>query len=135
MPLLLKIVAGCAAVAVIPFSILFFCGEDILAWILGEKWREAGLYCEIMVPWLFMMWATMPCAVLVEVLRKQGIWLYVQITHVTLRAGAFGLAYWHNWDAVVTLNAFVLVCVLGNFLVLWLGIHYASVHDKGLAKQ
>ncbi len=37
-----------AVLSVVPFFVIIFFGEDIFAIVLGERWREAGVYAQIM---------------------------------------------------------------------------------------
>lgn len=98
----------------VPFGGLWLVGQPLAAWLLGERWLEAGRYLEIIAPWLFMLWVTAPSNPIFVVLRKQKLWLFLQIATTVLRLGAFGLAYVLAAGPTWTLQAFVIATVGSN---------------------
>lgn len=63
-----------AAVAFVPFTLLFFFGEEVFSLFFGAEWSRAGVYAELMVPWLFFNFIVSPVSMLPTILRKQGRW-------------------------------------------------------------
>ena len=67
-------------IAIIPFSILFFQGEELFAFVFGNEWRSAGLYSEILSIWMFINFILSPISIVLIVLNKQkqnfylGLW-------------------------------------------------------------
>ena len=53
------------------FGILFFIAPDLFAFVFGEKWRVAGEYSRILIPYLFMNFLISPISNIVIVLEKQ----------------------------------------------------------------
>jgi O-antigen/teichoic acid export membrane protein len=58
-------------ISVLPFGILFFYGSEIFGFVFGDNWREAGVYSEIMAPWLMMNFIVSPLSQIPTVLNKQ----------------------------------------------------------------
>jgi O-antigen/teichoic acid export membrane protein len=50
---------------------LFLYGEQIFSFIFGENWKEAGLYSEIMAPWLMINFILSPISQIPTVLKRQ----------------------------------------------------------------
>jgi O-antigen/teichoic acid export membrane protein len=121
---------GLAALGAVPFTILFFVGQPVLTWILGDRWFDAGGYLEIMAPWLFMIWVAAPAHSIFIVLRKQDYWLYVQVGITFIRLAAFGLAFVSQFSPEETLSAFVLATVLVNFGTILLAMILILNHDS-----
>jgi len=103
-----------ALLGVVPFGILWLFGEQLLTVFLGERWANAGHFVEILAPWLYMIWTTIPSAALMVVLRKQALWLRIQVGATVMRLGVFLIAYLMSATPEQTLIAFVSLSVLGQ---------------------
>jgi lipopolysaccharide exporter len=118
-----------ALLGAVPFGTLWLFGQPLLGWLLGERWLEAGRYLEIMSPWLLMVWVTAPANPVFIVLRKQAVWLTMQVCLTLLRLMAFGLAYLYSAGPEWTLQAFVVATVLGNIFTIGVTIMLISKHS------
>lgn len=58
-------------VALPTFGILFFIAPDLFAFVFGEKWRIAGEYSQILIPYLFMNFLISPISSIPIVLQRQ----------------------------------------------------------------
>jgi O-antigen/teichoic acid export membrane protein len=127
--------AALALLGTIPLAVLWFFGGPLASWLLGEKWSDAGRYLEIISPWLFMLWVTAPSNPVFVVLRKQRLWLTMQVTATVFRLATFGLSYLLGAGPEWTLGAFVIATVMGNIVIIltasWLVMqHQASLPEK-----
>lgn len=109
------------ALGIIPFGILWLFGEEILIVVLGEAWREAGYYVEILAPWFFAAWTSAVIAPTMIVQRKQGLWLVLQLTIFLFRIGVFGWCFLAKASVEYTLTLFVAVNVILIMLVMIVG--------------
>lgn len=100
-----------------PAAVLFFRGQEILTFILGEKWIEAGRFAEILAPLLLSFWVTSPAAMLLITLRRQNYWLLVQASIAILQICVFVYAYVNGLSAAWALSAFVVVQLTINLLM------------------
>ncbi len=57
-------------ISIIPFSILYFFGENLFSFVFGKEWTLAGKYSEIMAPWLMMNLIVSPISQLPVVIGK-----------------------------------------------------------------
>jgi len=69
----LKIIVLTAAFVIVPLLVLFFYSEDIILFILGEKWVKAGAYISIMVFMLFFRTIYSAISPLADIKKKLHI--------------------------------------------------------------
>ena len=58
-------------IALPTFGILFFIAPDLFAFVFGEKWRVAGEYSQILIPYLFMNFLISPISSIPIILQQQ----------------------------------------------------------------
>lgn len=108
-----------------PTLLLMMAGESMLRLLLGERWAQAGAFVEILSPLFYVMLVSRPATALVDLLRKQRLWLRIQMASSLFRAIAMVLA-WQLWGTQISvLWGFV---VAGMFPYMWCMLHiYSSV--------
>ncbi len=57
-------------ISIIPFTVLYFFGENLFSIVFGKEWALAGRYSEIMAPWLMMNLIVSPVSQLPVVVGK-----------------------------------------------------------------
>ena len=72
LPVMKTSVLSLVLLSVIPFTCLFFFGEEIFAYVFSEKWREAGVFAEIMSPWLMVSFISSPITSIPVILKRQS---------------------------------------------------------------
>ncbi|MCO4813375.1 MAG: lipopolysaccharide biosynthesis protein [Flavobacteriales bacterium] len=70
-PIMLKAVRTLSLFSIVPFTLIFFFGEEIFAYVFSEKWRGAGKYSEILAPWFMMNFISSPISAIPVILRRQ----------------------------------------------------------------
>ncbi|MDB5053872.1 MAG: polysaccharide biosynthesis protein [Bacilli bacterium] len=64
----------------IPIFILFvLCSPLLFSFVFGEKWREAGVYAQLLSPWLFVNFIVSPTTHVPIILQKQKKAFYYSI--------------------------------------------------------
>ncbi len=109
---------GLACVAALPFTVLWFFGEPFSTLLLGDRWAQAGRYLEIISPWLLVLIVSAPANPIFIVLRRQRLWLQLQVVLTIVRLGTFGLAFVVGSGAEWTLGVFVAASVMGNLALI-----------------
>jgi teichuronic acid exporter len=89
-----KSVRTLTLLSIIPFAIVFFFGEELFAFVFGENWREAGVYAEIMAPWLMVNFITSPISPLPMILNKQRQFFFLAIFGTLLMLATLFLPNW-----------------------------------------
>ncbi len=82
--------------SVIPFSILFFYGQELFCYVFGKNWELAGKYSEIMAPWLMMNLIVSPISHLPAVIGKLKSFFLVGFLGSVLAIGLFLFPYFNN---------------------------------------
>lgn len=123
-PLKRKIVRAvwlCAGVAIIPFGLLIFFGEPIFGLFFGEEWSGAGVYAEILVPWLFFNFIVSPVSMLPTILRKQARWFVYSVIGSALSVIVAFVMALQGYTFEEVLYAVVAISAVHNIaLMVWL---------------
>jgi len=72
--------------AILPFTVLAFWGNDIFRIVFGGEWEFSGTLGQLMAPWLFAVFIGSPLANLLVVMEKQKISLIFNVLMLLLRA-------------------------------------------------
>lgn len=68
-----------------PFLLITFVGADIFSAVFGQKWTEAGLYAQILAPWIFLTFLASPISTLCTVFERQDVGLFFNIVLIAVR--------------------------------------------------
>ena len=91
LPLMTKAVKTLALLSIVPFSVIFFFGEELFAFVFGDSWRGAGTFSEIMAPWFLINFITSPISTLPLILRRQNSFFKVAIVGSFLMIGCVSI--------------------------------------------
>ncbi len=126
-----KVVGVMVVSGLLPVLVLWFIGEEIVVIILGDRWRTAGHYTEILAPWLYQVWVTAVVPSVMIIFRKQSLWAGVQISAGLVRAAVFGVAYGLAWGPEMALSAFAWVNVVIGVIMILLAGQVVKRGDRG----
>lgn len=114
----------------VPFSVLWFWGDELIGIFLGQNWSGAGRYAELLAAWFFVVWVSSPSAMLYVVMRQQKQWLVSQFALAVLRALALFLAFVVGASALQSVAAYVVVSITLNVAVVaymsWYVVQYET---------
>lgn len=116
-PTYIKTVTIMLLLGVLPAAVLFLFGEELIAFLLGDAWREAGRFAEVLAPLLLSFWVSSPAAMLLITLRKQNYWLAIQLSIALGQLAVFAYAYWTGQSALWALTGFVVVRIGVNLIL------------------
>lgn len=128
---LARATAGLAALTCIPFTALALLGQPLFAWVFGEAWREAGLYVQVMSPWLFLMLLNRPAHGVYMVQQRLEFLLGFNLTVAVSRAGAIMLGYALHGSAVASLLYFSGVGVVANLVFIGMAFIWTRPVARG----
>jgi O-antigen/teichoic acid export membrane protein len=114
-----KIVLFLFAISLVVFSFLYFIAPDLFAFVFGEKWRVAGEYSQILIPYLFMNFLISPISQLPIILDKQKTFFYFSLIGNSLFIISILLGQIYNIKVVLCLIS-VLMSLYYIFILYYL---------------
>ena len=109
-PIIIKTIGTLTLISLLPFTLLFFWGEDIFAFVFGPHWRASGTFSQIMALWLMINFILSPVTALPLLLNRQKDALIMGVLSAILQLAPFWIfpMIWGT-DATVFIEA--LKCV------------------------
>jgi len=106
--------------AVVPFGILLLFAPSLFEFVFGESWREAGVYSQILTPFLFMVFIVSPLTYIPLLLNEQRKAFKIDIVYLILRVAALtgGLLAGSAWIAIAAFSAVGVAVQL--YLLFWI---------------
>jgi len=117
-PIAKSILIKLTIIALPIFSILYYIAPDLFGFIFGEKWRVAGVYTQILLPYLFMNFLLSPISQIPIILEKQKTFFYISLIGNIMMPSLIYMGYFYNYNMIVTLGLISLFFVLYSSLVL-----------------
>jgi O-antigen/teichoic acid export membrane protein len=113
--------------AVIPYSVIGFFGQEIFTVVFGANWGQSGVYAQLIAPWLLFNFVGSPLTMIFSALEKQrymffyiggvflaramsmlfGIIFFADTYHTVLLFGMSGMIFYFSLN-------FYLVCFLSG---------------------
>lgn len=81
---------------IIPFFVIVIFAPNIFSIVFGENWREAGIYTQILSPWLLMVFFTATISFIPSLLNLQKKALFLEIIYSILRVVAIVIGIFYN---------------------------------------
>ena len=114
------------------FIVLSFVLPDLTSWLLGDDWRETGVYIQWMLPWLLCALLTSSTGFLADVFFKQKVGLCFELLTALLRTIGVGVGIWLN-DFSISVAGYAIgsaVAVIAQYI--WL-MGLVRVYDRGIS--
>jgi O-antigen/teichoic acid export membrane protein len=115
------------------FAILFIFGGEVLTWLLGSRWFEAGEMLEIMSVYFFFQWIASAFSSVPEALRRNRLQMVLNWLNLAARALTFASCFALDFDVYESLWAFSAVSCLHQVLVIATAIHAIRTHDRRIS--
>lgn len=105
---------------------------DIFSLVFGSPWKTAGVYAQMLVPWLLLVFINSPLSTLTTVLERQDGEIFFQGSLLGIRLGALFLGKYFG-GATAALGAFAAVSALwwGGFTIWNLGLVNVGITKIG----
>ena len=75
----------------LPFMVLALTGQVLFTFVFGAPWAEAGVYAQILAPWIMITFLSVPISGLFSVLEMQRYSLILNVVILPLRVGALAV--------------------------------------------
>lgn len=66
-----KVFRRLVSVGMFPFLLIMLLGKDLFLYVFGPQWSEAGIFAQILSPWIFFAFITSPLTLLFIILEAQ----------------------------------------------------------------
>lgn len=103
---------------ILPVGLLFVFGHDIIPWILGPEWSEAGVYVEILILFYFSIFLTAPFSSAFETYNKLKEQLIYNIAFLVLTTAAMIGAYLYFDSTRIALLSYAGIALAMRLLIL-----------------
>lgn len=90
-PLLRRTTLILAGLSLVPFSIIFFFGQEIFVFVFGDKWAYSGHISEIIAPWLMVNFIASPISTIPLVIGRQRLFFWLGLVGSIIQLAGFGL--------------------------------------------
>jgi O-antigen/teichoic acid export membrane protein len=125
-PLARTVFGRLSALGLFPMAALTIAAPAAFSVVFGAEWREAGVYAQLLAPWLYFVFVSAPLSSLFDVLERQPLELGFNVVVVAARAAAlwFGGQYGGPLGAVGLFGAVSAVLWLGHtvWMLRWSGV-------------
>lgn len=99
---------------IIPFLLIVIFAPELFAFIFGEKWKEAGVYTQILSPYILFNVLTSSVAFIAPLVKMQKKALLVSIVHIVLTLLALLISVLYD---SIYLSLFVYMMVMLGVLI------------------
>lgn len=105
---------------IIPFILIIAFAPEIFHFVFGPDWIEAGVYTQILSPWLLMVFFAATISFIPSLINLQKQALLLEITYTVLRAIAISIGvYYHSVYLALALYSSVGFLML-NYNIYWM---------------
>lgn len=120
-----------AGVAVLPTAVLMLFGEILCVIVLGDAWKQAGVFVEVLSPWLFTMLIAIPANSIIVVKRRQKMLMWVRFVAIVAQVFGFFAAdiLWGTPESA--LACFVYVGIAVNIYIIMYTYTRLIIADHG----
>lgn len=125
--------AALSKAALLPCLLLLISGRDLFVFVFGPPWDQAGLYVQILSPWVFVWFITSPLSVIYLALERHEEEIKVQSTIFTARC-LFLLIGCYIGDPVVAITLFAFSGILSYVYLFFVICRCARIHPLQIIK-
>lgn len=115
-----KATVGLAITGAIPFGVVAAVGPALFSFVFGAQWHKAGLYAQLLSPWLFLQYVNKPAVSAIPALGIQGKLLVYEIFSTGTKVLALYLGFSMFGSDVMAVGLFSAFGVVAYvWLIFW----------------
>lgn len=114
------------ALGAFPLILIMIGGKDFFSVIFGSQWAEAGIYAQILAPWILFVFLGSPLSTLFSIMEMQGTGLFFNVTLLITRVASL---------VIGGLSGSILLALLlyaGSGTIIWCGMCLYLLSKAGL---
>ena len=102
-----EVITKMILVGIVPFILVGIAAPWIFAFVFGKDWYTAGIYLQVMMPWLFTLYLAAPLSFIADLAGKQSVQFVLAFANLILRliALAIGIRTHNIMLALILLTA------------------------------
>lgn len=85
LPFLQKFVSRVFLLSIVPLILLIILAPAIINLFLGSNWSEAGKFCQLILPWAFLVFLSSSLSFIPNLFNKQPKSLFIDLIYLVLR--------------------------------------------------
>ena len=124
-----NIIKRLVALGILPFLTVTLIGREMFVLFFGQRWAEAGVYAQIMSPWMLVVFLSSPLSYLLVIGEKQSRLLFIDLILLLVRFTAL-LAGGLTGNARLALLLFASWGLITQLLVWAYFVFFAGVSFK-----
>ena len=113
-----EVLSRLIAFSLLPVLVTAMIGPEIIIVVCGDRWAEAGVYAQILTPWLFVLAITSPITGLINTLERLGVGLAFNVVLVVARIATLVFAGWYFQSARWMIFLYMIVGTAANLWML-----------------
>ncbi len=110
---------GLIMIGIVPFGLLSVEGEWIFSILFGGKWNEAGIYAQILAPWLFFGFINAPANQIIIIREALRFGFFFNLVLILCRIGSIVGGYYLFADIYKVLILFSASGVILNIIYIY----------------
>jgi O-antigen/teichoic acid export membrane protein len=127
-----KITIALILIGIIPFGIVTIAGEELFSLVFGSEWRNAGLYAQVLSPWLFLLFINPPATQVYIVKQKLFFNLCFDLVLICARTAAISVAACFSGNPLVAVAMFSGAGFLANLYKIVYAFKIAELNDANI---
>lgn len=120
-PITKKIVVRLTLIGLPIFIPILFFGKPIFAFVFGENWATAGLYAQILTPWLYAKFIVSTIAIIPRVVNKIKLFFIYSLVLNILIPLCFYLigSFYQNFELILLVTSLI-TFIFALLMILWI---------------
>lgn len=107
-----------ALLGIVPFSFIFFYGEKIFILFFGYKWATAGVYAQVLSPWMFLAFVNPPSNQVYIAFQRLRCKMYIETALLVCRFFSIVFGYYLYNSSLYAVILYSVVGFIFNFFII-----------------
>jgi O-antigen/teichoic acid export membrane protein len=120
-PITKKMLTRLSLIGIPSFLVIIFIGPSLFSIVFGGRWHDAGIYAQILMPWIYLVFIGSPIANLSSILGKQkGFFTLTLIGNLGMPIILFCFSILNNQITYLLFLMSFLGCIYYFIAIMWI---------------
>jgi teichuronic acid exporter len=138
-PTVKKVFFTLTLLSIIPFSVIYFFGESLFAFVFGEEWRQSGIISEMLTFWFLINFISSPLSSIPVVIGKQKQFFVFSVVGSIVQLATFAvIPYYFKIMEIDIVNSFIVLSIINAiflFIVVAYILHISRKFDENAVEK